>query len=212
MALAAEDPEIFIRSMATRGALGGISRATIDAIQILDAAQFDIIFVETVGVGQAEVDIVRTAHTCLVVLVPGMGDGVQAIKAGILEIADLFVINKADRDGADMLQKDLRVLLSLADYGEKDWEPQIYKTVATSGDGVVDLVKKTAEHKVWLDTSTKGSERKLLMIKDQIVKIAHDIIEEEIHFNKLVDLEKFAKECFERKKNPYAAALELIKD
>lgn len=210
MTMAAEDEGIFIRSMATRGALGGISRATLDAIQILDVAGFDIVLVETVGVGQSEVDIVRTAHTCFVVLVPGMGDTVQAIKAGILEIADAFVINKADRDGADLLQRDLRMLLSLVDPEAGTWEPPILRTVATRGEGIKELTEKALAHKVWLDSSGKGEERKLAMVKDQIVNIAHDIIEEKIHFDRASDLEDYAKKCRARIMDPYTAAKNLI--
>jgi LAO/AO transport system kinase len=211
MALAAEDEGIFIRSMATRGALGGISRATLDAIQILDVAGFDIILVETVGVGQSEVDIVRTAHTCLVVLVPGMGDTVQAIKAGILEIADAFVINKADRDGADLLQRDLRMLVSLSEPEEGAWEPPILRTIATKGEGVTDLVQKSILHKNWLDNSNKGEERKLAMVKDQIVNLAHDIIEERIHFERSSELADAATKCRARELDPFTAAKNLIR-
>lgn len=211
MAMAAEDEGIFIRSMATRGALGGISRATLDAIQILDVAGFDIILVETVGVGQSEVDIVRTAHTCFVVLVPGMGDTVQAIKAGILEIADVFVINKADRDGADLLQRDLRMLVSLSEPEEGSWEPPILRTVATKGEGVEDLVQKALGHKGWLDTSGKGEARKVAMVKDQIVNLAHDIIEERIHFERAGELEDAANRCRARTLDPFSAAKNLIR-
>jgi len=211
MALAAEDEGIFIRSMATRGALGGISRATLDAIQILDVAGFDVILVETVGVGQSEVDIVRTAHTCFVVLVPGMGDTVQAIKAGILEIADAFVINKADREGADLLQRDLRMLVSLAEPDEGAWEPPILRTIATKGEGVTELVQKALDHKTWLDSSGKGEERKVAMVKDQIVNIAHDIIEEKIHFEKSSELEDSASKCRARTLDPFTAAKNLLK-
>lgn len=211
MATAAEDEGIFIRSMATRGALGGISRATLDAIQILDVAGFDIILVETVGVGQSEVDIVRTAHTCFVVLVPGMGDTVQAIKAGILEIADAFVINKADRDGADLLQRDLRMLVSLSEPEEGSWEPPILRTIATKGEGVADLVQKSLQHKSWLDSSNKGEERKVAMVKDQIVNLAHDIIEERIHFERSAELEEAAIKCRTRALDPFTAAKNLIR-
>jgi len=210
MATASEDSGVFIRSMATRGALGGLSRATIDSVQILDAAGFDFILIETVGVGQAEVDIVKTAHTCVVVLVPGMGDGVQAIKAGILEIADLFVINKADRDGADMLQKDLRVIMSLVDLEKGGWEIPIVKTVATNASGIEELVTKSHEHRDWLNSSGKGKERKLTMIKDQIIKTAHDIVEEKIHFDKPEELLKMAKECAAKKIDPYSAAIKIL--
>lgn len=210
MVAAAEFNDIFIRSMATRGALGGISRATIDAIQILDAAQFDIILLETVGVGQAEVDVVKTADTCLVVLVPGMGDGVQTIKAGIIEIADLFVINKADRDGADLLQKDLRVLLSLGDYKESDWVPPIVRTVATTGEGNTDLVTQVEKHLDWLNTSGQGEIRRINNLRDKIVKLAMNLVAEKMLDDQRDKLEQVVKDCIARKIDPYSAVESLI--
>jgi len=137
----AEDSGVFIRSMATRGQLGGLSRATADAAAILDAAGKDIVMIETVGVGQDEVDIVRTADVSIVVLVPGTGDEVQALKAGIMEIADLFVVNKADREGADRLVSSVEANLALKEYAPGEWRPPIVKTVATSGEGVAVLVE-----------------------------------------------------------------------
>lgn len=205
-----EDSTVFIRSMATRGALGGISRATLDALQILDAAGFDTIIVETVGVGQAEVDIVRTADTCVVVLVPGMGDSVQAIKAGILEIADVFVINKADRDGADLLTKDIRVLLSLADYGDKDWRPEIINTVAINGEGTESLTKSLADHKTWLQTTDEGRKRKVRILSDMIVKLTGDIVLTQVASHSS-DISKFAEDCLARTTDPYSVADELLK-
>src|SRR5205807_3159424 len=136
----AADDGVFIRSMATRGHLGGLARATGDAALVLDAAGCDVIVIETVGVGQDEVDIVRTADVSVVTLVPGAGDEVQALKAGIMEIADIFVINKADREGADRLVSIVEANLALHSYGEGEWRPPILKTVATSGRGVPDLL------------------------------------------------------------------------
>jgi LAO/AO transport system kinase len=135
----AEDPEVFIRSMATRGHMGGLSRATGDAALVLDAAGKSLVIIETVGVGQDEVDIVRTADVSVVVLVPGTGDDVQALKAGIMEIADIFVVNKADRDGADRMVTSIESNLSLQSYGEGEWRPPIIKTEATTGRGVPEL-------------------------------------------------------------------------
>ena len=126
----ATDPGVFIRSMAARGHLGGVSRATPQALRVLDAAGCDVILVETVGVGQSEVDIARLADTTIVLLAPGMGDGIQAAKAGILEIGDVYVINKADRDGADQVRRDLRSMLALAERPEGGWRPPVLKTVA----------------------------------------------------------------------------------
>ncbi len=135
----ASDPGVFIRSMATRGHLGGLSRATGDAALVLDAAGKDIIIIETVGVGQDEVDIIRTADISIVTLVPGTGDDVQALKAGIMEIADIFVVNKADREGADRLMASVEANLALHHYGPDDWRPPIVKTVATTGAGIAEL-------------------------------------------------------------------------
>lgn len=132
----ASDPGVFIRSMATRGHLGGLSRATADAALVLDAAGKDVIIIETVGVGQDEVDIIRTADISIVTLVPGTGDDVQALKAGIMEIADIFVVNKADREGADRLVSAVEANLALHGYTPEEWRPPIIKTVATTGDGV----------------------------------------------------------------------------
>ena len=136
----AADADVFIRSMATRGHLGGLARATGDAALVLDAAGKDVIIIETVGVGQDEVDIIRTADVSIVVLVPGTGDEVQALKAGIMEIADIFVVNKADREGADRLVSAVEANLALQVYASGEWRPPILKTVATSGRGVPELV------------------------------------------------------------------------
>ena len=135
----ASDPGVFIRSMATRGHLGGLSRSTGDAALVLDAAGTDVIIIETVGVGQDEVDIIRTADVSVVTLVPGTGDDVQALKAGIMEIADIFVVNKADREGADRLVSAVEANLALHRYGPDDWRPPIVKTVATTGAGITEL-------------------------------------------------------------------------
>ena len=137
----AQDAGVFIRSMATRGHLGGVARATADAALVLDAAGKDLVVIETVGVGQDEVDIVRTADMSIVTLVPGTGDEVQALKAGIMEIADIFVVNKADREGADRLVATVDANLSLQTFADGEWRPPVLKTVATSGAGVAELVE-----------------------------------------------------------------------
>ena len=143
------DEGVFIRSMATRGHLGGLSRATNDVVDVLDAMGKDYILIETVGVGQAEVDIMRTAHTTLVVAVPGLGDEIQAIKAGIMEIGDLFVVNKADRDGADRTALEIEMML---EHGESDdgWRPKIFKTVAARSEGIEALTHGILEHREFL--------------------------------------------------------------
>lgn len=155
----ASDPGVFIRSMATRGHLGGLARATNDAIDVLDAAGYDPILVETVGVGQDEVEVVKTAGLVAVVLVPGMGDDIQAIKAGILEIADAFVINKADRAGADRLQADLDYMLSLVNDREND-RPSIYRTVAVRGEGVEELKESLLAHAKFRDGAARLERRR----------------------------------------------------
>ncbi len=144
----APDPGVFIRSMATRGALGGLARATQDAIDVLDGAGFDWILVETVGVGQDEVDVVSCVHSCVVVLVPGMGDEIQALKAGLMEVADLFVINKADRDGADQVEAEVEALKSMSP--PRPWDPPVLRTVAAQGQGVTELVEGIRTHGAWL--------------------------------------------------------------
>ena len=144
----AGDAGVFIRSMATRGHLGGLARATADAALVLDASGKDVVVIETVGVGQDEVDIVRTADVSIVTLVPGAGDEVQALKAGIMEIADIFVVNKADREGSDQLVSAIEASLSLLTYRPDEWRPPIVKTVATSGQGVAELVQAIAAFRV----------------------------------------------------------------
>lgn len=140
------DKGVFIRSMASRGSLGGLARATSDVVKALDAAKYDIVIIETVGAGQAEVEIAREAHTVLVVEVPGMGDDIQAIKAGILEIADVFVVNKADREGADKAVRQLQMMLHLAEQAREGWSPPIVRTVAHQGQGIPEVVDATQRH------------------------------------------------------------------
>jgi LAO/AO transport system kinase len=154
----ASDEGVFIRSMATRGHLGGLARATADAALVLDAAGKDIVLIETVGVGQDEVEIIRTADVSIVTLVPGTGDEVQALKAGIMEIADIFVVNKADREGADGLVSAIEGQLSLKTYGDDEWRPPIVKTIATSGHGVADLMEVIDQHRAHTDR-TRGDRR-----------------------------------------------------
>ena len=149
----ANDEGVFIRSLATRGFLGGLSRSTADVANVMDAMGMDVVIIETVGVGQDEVDIVRLAHTTIVVMVPGMGDDIQAIKAGILEIGDLFVVNKADRDGADRTARELSFMLEMNSYGDNSWRPPVLKTEAQRGTGVEELVDKVESHQDWLRQS-----------------------------------------------------------
>ena len=206
----AEDETIFLRSMATRGALGGVARATLDVVYILDAAGFNRIFIETVGVGQAEIDIVRLADTCLVVLVPGMGDSVQAFKAGILEIADLFVINKADRDGALPLERDLRVLLSLAQPETAAWTPDILKTIATKGEGRKEVIDLIYRHKTWLSTSTSGLQRKRRIVEESIERIAAELLRAKISDIDSTLRQQLVEKCLKRELDPFRAAQLLV--
>ncbi|MEO8585663.1 MAG: methylmalonyl Co-A mutase-associated GTPase MeaB [Acidobacteriota bacterium] len=151
------DPGVLIRSMATRGHLGGLARASADAVDVLDAAGFDEVLVETVGVGQDEVEVFRLAQSCVVVLTPGMGDDIQAIKAGLMEVADLFVVNKSDRDGADRVVQEILQMLELGEHGA--WVPPILKTVATTGAGLDELIEKLEEHRTFL-LGPDGARRK----------------------------------------------------
>jgi len=146
----ATDEGVFIRSMATRGQLGGLSRSTYETSVVLDAMGYDVIVVETVGVGQDELDVVDLAHTTAVVSVPGMGDGIQAMKAGILEIGDLFVLNKADLPSADEAERQLAMMLQLRKFGEQDWQPRVLRTIAVEEEGIVELVDGLLDHHSYL--------------------------------------------------------------
>jgi LAO/AO transport system kinase len=168
----ATDDQVFIRSMASRGHLGGLARATPQALRILDAAGFDIVLIETVGVGQAEVEIATLADTALVVVAPGLGDSIQAAKAGILEIADLFVVNKSDRPGAQEVIRDLRTMLAMAGYGAGEWKPPIMATSATTGEGIDDLAAAIGRHADWLDASGQRAARRLVRAREEVSALA----------------------------------------
>ena len=167
------DPDVYIRSMASRGHLGGLSWTTPQAIRVLDAAGCEVVLVETVGVGQSEVEIAGLADTTIVLLAPGMGDGIQAAKAGILEIGDVFVVNKADRDGADATVRDLRPMISRGDRTEPGlWRPPVCKTVASRGEGVEEVMEAIDKHEGWLDASGTRHTRRLKRAADEIEAIA----------------------------------------
>ncbi len=168
----ATDPDVFIRSMASRGHLGGLARTTPQALRVLDAAGFGVIMVETVGVGQAEVEIAGLADTTLVVVAPGMGDAVQAAKAGILEIADVFVVNKADKPGAQETVRDLRTMIGMARRGEGAWKPAIVSTTALKDEGIAELAGKIDAHWGWLDSSGEGDARRRARAREEISAIA----------------------------------------
>jgi GTPase len=168
----ATDPGVYIRSMAGRGHLGGLAWATPQALRVLDAAGCDIVLIETVGVGQSEVEVAGLADTTIVLLAPGMGDGIQAAKAGILEIGDVYVVNKADRDGADQVSRDLRSMLSLAERTETSWRPPIVKTIAQTGAGIPEVVGAVAKHRAWLESTGELGRRRRARARDEIESIA----------------------------------------
>lgn len=176
----AGDPGVFIRSMATRGSMGGLARATADAVTVLDAAGKDIILIETVGVGQDEVDIASASHTTLVVSLPGTGDDIQAIKAGVLEIADIHVVNKADRPGADRVVAELKEMLRHAGLRNNSdlWNVPVHATVAESGQGTDELIRLIDGHCVWLDASGRRPHRERLMAEARVRSIVHAITRE----------------------------------
>lgn len=166
------DPGVFIRSMAARGHLGGLAWTTPQALRVLDAAGFDHILVETVGVGQSEVEVAGQADSTVVLLAPGMGDGIQAAKAGILEIGDLYVVNKSDRDGADRVRRDLRSMLGLAQRREGAWQPPVLKTVASTSEGVADVVDALEEHAAWLRSSGELERRRIRRARSEVETLA----------------------------------------
>jgi LAO/AO transport system kinase len=168
----ATDDRVFIRSMASRGHLGGLSWATPQAVRILAAAGFDVVLVETVGVGQAEVEIASLADTALVVVAPGLGDSIQAAKAGILEIADVFAVNKSDRPGAQEAVRDLRMMLAMASYSPDEWKPPIVSTAAMAGDGIADLAAAIDKHRDWLTASGQRDQRRRDRVREEISAIA----------------------------------------
>ncbi len=166
------DPEVFIRSMASRGHLGGLAWSTPQALRVLDGAGCDVILVETVGVGQSEVEVIGVADTVVVLLAPGMGDGIQAAKAGILEIGDVFAVNKADRDGADATARELRHMIGLADRAAGAWRPPVLKMIAARGEGIDDLVAAIEKHRVWALESGAGLVRRERRAAEEIEALA----------------------------------------
>jgi LAO/AO transport system kinase len=205
------DPGVFIRSMATRGQLGGLATATPQAVRVLDAAGFDVVLIETVGVGQSEVDIVSLADTTVVLLAPGMGDGIQAAKAGILEVADVFVVNKADRDGADQTVRDLRHAISL---GRRElgpsWRQPIVATVASAGEGVEDLTAALDSHRDWLESTGELATRRVRRAEREIEAIAVTALRSRLaSVRGGEELSRLAKQVAAGETDPYAAADQL---
>jgi LAO/AO transport system kinase len=207
----AGDSGIFIRSMATRGFLGGLARTTGDVALILDAAGKQYVLVETVGVGQDEVDIVCLADCTLVLLVPGLGDDVQNMKAGLMEIADIFVLNKSDREGADRLEAELRAMLELAPE-RNGWKPRIVRTVATENKGVDELAAAVAAHREHFDRSAQRQTNKIAHWKRRLITLAQELFVERALSGAegQAALDALAQEVSERKKDPYAAVRELL--
>jgi len=205
------DPGVFIRSMATRGHLGGLSRATVDAVAILDAAGYEKIIIETVGVGQDEVEIVKAADVCVVVLVPGMGDDIQAIKAGIMEISDVFVINKADRDGVLRTEKELEAMLTLA-MRPDFWQPLIVKTVATENKGVEELAAAIQSYRDYQQQTEASLARRASIARWRILELLQEeLLARVVNRNGAAErLDELALEVADKRRDPYSAVEEII--
>jgi LAO/AO transport system kinase len=213
----AEDPGVFIRSVATRGHLGGLSRSARDMVRILDAYGADVILIETVGVGQDELEIARTAHTTLVVAAPGMGDEVQAIKAGLFECADAFAVNKADRDGADGAVRDLELMIALgresmvaAGQERGTWIPPIVRCVSTRGDGILELAEGLERHKVWLDTSDSGRARRRARLAEELRDGLREALVDAAVQSLGPRIEEAVRQVEAREKDPYTATEDLV--
>jgi LAO/AO transport system kinase len=204
------DAGIYIRSMATRGSLGGLARTTADVSTILDASGRDLIMIETVGVGQDEVDIVRLADITVVILVPGMGDDVQTIKAGIMEIADIFVINKTDREGADRVEREIRALQSLAVRSD-NWTPPIVKTVATDGTGIPELAAAIREYQTYLQRENLLTKRNIQNWEARLVEMLRDAMLEKAR-DQMEDgkMAHYAADVVEHKRDPYTLVEEIV--
>ncbi len=205
------DPGIYIRSMATRGSLGGLARATADVATVLDASGRDRILIETVGVGQDEVDIVRLADVTVVILVPGMGDDVQTIKAGIMEIADVFVINKSDRDGAERVEREIRALQSLATRND-GWTPSVIKTVASEGTGTKELADAIANYEAYLEKENLSFKKNVENWQQRLIEMLRDAMLEKAR-TQMDDgsLERYAAEVAEHKRDPYTLVEEIVR-
>jgi len=203
------DPGVFIRSMATRGALGGLARSTSDAVDVLDAAGYDVVLVETVGVGQDEVDIVKAADTTVVVLVPGLGDDIQAIKAGILEIGDVFLVNKADREGADRTAAEIAAMLDFTP--ERPWRPPIVQTIAPRGEGVGQALEAIESHGAFLESTGEGRRRQHRRVRARLRALLEERFRRavEVSAPEPKGLEAAVEDVLTRREDPYAAAARL---
>lgn len=207
----ATDAGVFIRSMASRGHLGGLAWTTPQALRVLDAAGFDVVLVETVGVGQSEVEIAGMADTTLVLLAPGMGDGIQAAKAGILEVGDIYVVNKADRDGVQNVTRDLRAMLALAERTPDAWVPPILKTVASRNEGIDEVVDAIEDRLTWMRGNGVLVERRRSRARDEVEAIAMTALRARFaHLHGDARLDVLAAKVADGDTDPYAAADELI--
>jgi LAO/AO transport system kinase len=230
-----EDPDVFIRSIATRGTLGGLSRSAADIVRVLDAWGADVILVETVGVGQDELEITKTAHTTLVVMAPGMGDDVQAIKAGILECADVFAVNKADRDGADGTVRDLELMIALGGevaksgahsrghagatldlakqevtHAEGAWVPLIVRTVASRAEGIAALVDRLQKHRAWLEGTEAGAARRVTRLREAMRVHLREALLEMAETSLGPAIDGAVQAVGRHEQDPYSAAEELV--
>ena len=205
------DPGIYIRSMATRGSLGGLASTTADVATVLDASGRDLVMIETVGVGQDEVDIVTLADVTVVILVPGMGDDVQTIKAGIMEIADIFVINKSDRDGAERVERETRAMQSLA-VRKDNWTPPIVKTIASEGTGIPNVVESIEKYREYLKQGSLGRNRRIENWRKRLTEMLRDALFQRVVTDYLGNgqAERFATEVAEHKRDPYSLVEELV--
>jgi LAO/AO transport system kinase len=209
------DRDVYIRSMASRGHLGGLSWSTPQALRVLDAAGCDVVLVETVGVGQSEVEVARTADTTVVLLAPGMGDAIQAAKAGILEIGDIYAVNKADRDGVDATVRELRHMLTLGERrGPGEWRPPVVRTVAARGEGIDELVEALDKHRTWLEETGTLHERRLHRAADEVQTIALTTLRERVGDLRAQGgehgLDELAADVVAGRTDPYAAADRLL--
>jgi LAO/AO transport system kinase len=207
------DQGIYIRSMATRGSLGGLASTTADVATVLDASGRSMVMIETVGVGQDEVDIVTLADVTVVVLVPGMGDDVQTIKAGIMEIADVFVINKSDRDGAERVEREIRAMQSLATRSD-NWTPPIVKTVASEGTGIPEVLAAIESYRDYLTTSDLGRDRRIANWRKRITEMLRDALFQRVLTDYLGDgdADRFAVEVAQHKRDPYSLVEEIVNE
>jgi LAO/AO transport system kinase len=203
----ATDDQVFIRSMATRGHLGGLAASTPQVIRVLDAAGFDLIIIETVGVGQAEVAVASLADSVVVLLAPGMGDAIQAAKAGILEVADLFVVNKADKPDSQQVVRDLRNMIALAEREPGDWKPPIITTVAVKGEGIDELVSRLDAHWAWLSSSGRLERRRQARAREEITALAFAALRSRLAAG---SLDTLARRVADGTLDPFQAADELL--